>query len=73
MSKQAEGREVLRAMTTKELEDHLKDHRRKLFEVRFQQVTGHVENYRELRVIRREIARTMTVQSERERQEAGTK
>jgi ribosomal protein L29 len=41
--------------------------RRKLFEIRLQQATGQVENTSQIRLIRREIARAMTVQLEAER------
>ena len=37
--------------------------RRRLFEVRFEQATGQVENHRQVREIRREIARAMTLKS----------
>ena len=43
---------------------HLGQQRRRLFEVRFQQATGQVENHRQVRELRREIARTMSVQLE---------
>ena len=62
MSKRAEAIKVLRDMNDAELDEHLRQQRRKLFEMRFQQATGQVENHRQIREIRREIARTMTVQ-----------
>jgi large subunit ribosomal protein L29 len=64
MNKRNEAIKVLRDMSDTELDDHLRQQRRKLLEMRFQQATGQVENHREIRVIRREIARTMTVQIE---------
>ena len=67
MSKRAEAIKVLRDMTDAELDDHLRQQRRKLFELRFQQATGQVENHRQVREVRREIARTMTVQIELQR------
>src|ERR1700681_865238 len=54
-------------MTVVELDDHLSKQRRRLFEVRFQQATGQVENHRQVREIRHEIARAMTVKIEIER------
>ena len=54
-------------MTATELDDHLSKQRRRLFEVRFQQATGQVENHRQVREIRHEIARAMTVKIEIER------
>ena len=64
MNKRNEAIKLLRDMTEPELDDHLRQQRRKLFEMRFQQATGQVEDHRQIRVIRREIARTMTVQIE---------
>ena len=64
MSKQAETVHLLRGMTAEELTEHLREQRRKLFEVRFQQAAGQVENHRQIRQLRREIARTMTLQIE---------
>ena len=66
MSKQSEAIKVLRDMTDTELGEHLRQQRRHLFELRFQQATGQVENHRQIRDTRREIARTMTVQIELE-------
>ena len=66
MSKLTPHLEELRAMSEDQLLDHLAQQRRKLFEVRFQQATGQVENHRQIRTLRREIARTMTVQIELE-------
>jgi large subunit ribosomal protein L29 len=67
MTKQGEALVELRRMTVAELDDHLSKQRRRLFEVRFQQATGQVENHRQVREIRHEIARTMTVKIEIER------
>jgi large subunit ribosomal protein L29 len=67
MTKQNEALIELRRMTVAELDDHLLKQRRRLFEVRFQQATGQVENHRQVREIRHEIARAMTVKIEIER------
>jgi large subunit ribosomal protein L29 len=67
MTKQNEARNELRRMTVAELDDYLLKQRRRLFEVRFQQATGQVENHRQVREIRHEIARAMTVKIEIER------
>jgi large subunit ribosomal protein L29 len=67
MTKQGEALIELRRMTVAELDDYLLKQRRRLFEVRFQQATGQVENHRQVREIRHEIARTMTVKIEIER------
>jgi large subunit ribosomal protein L29 len=67
MTKQNEALVELRRLTVAELDDHLLKQRRRLFEVRFQQATGQVENHRQVREIRHEIARAMTVKIEIER------
>jgi large subunit ribosomal protein L29 len=67
MSKMTPHLDELRAMNEDQLLEHLQQQRRKLFEVRFQQATGQVENHRQVRALRRELARTMTVQIELER------
>jgi len=67
MSKRAEAIKVLRDMNETELGEHLRQERRRLFELRFQQATGQVENHRQIREVRREIARIMTVQIEIEK------
>jgi large subunit ribosomal protein L29 len=64
MTKNAQHTDELREMSPDELDEHLRQQRRKLFEVRFQQATGQVENHRQIRQLRREIARVMTVQIE---------
>ena len=67
MTKQTDAINELRRMTVVELDDYLSKQRLRLFEVRFQQATGQVENHRQVREIRHEIARTMTVKIEIER------
>jgi len=67
MSKQAEALEKLRGLSDEELDTYLRGQRRKLFEIRLQQATGQVENHSQIRHIRREIARAMTVQMETNR------
>jgi large subunit ribosomal protein L29 len=60
----------LRDMTRDELSQHLEDSRQELFNLRFQGATGALENPARLRVVKREIARVLTIQNERG--EAGT-
>lgn len=62
MSKRSEAVKTVRDMGDDELYDHVRAQRRKLFEMRFQQATGQVENHRQLREIRRDIARALTVE-----------
>ena len=52
----------LREMTSDELVAHLREQRGQLFQVRLQQTIGQVDNHRQIRAIRQEIARTMTIQ-----------
>ena len=67
MSKRTTHVDELRAMNADQLEEHMRQQRRRLFEVRFQQATGQVENHRQVRLLRREIARVMTIQLEAQR------
>lgn len=67
MTKKAEAIKTVRDMGDEELHDHVRAQRRKLFEMRFQQATGQVENHRQLRVIRRDIARALTIEGENRR------
>ncbi len=70
MTKQVEAMHTLRQLSEADLAEHLRERRRKLFEVRFQQATGQVENHRQVRDLRRAIARALTVQIETERHAA---
>ena len=55
-------------MTDDELENALADRRQELFNLRFQSVTGALENSARLKLAKREIARILTVRNEREGQ-----
>jgi large subunit ribosomal protein L29 len=55
----------LRDMTDDELEAALQDRRQELFNLRFQSATGALENTARLKLARREIARILTVTTER--------
>jgi large subunit ribosomal protein L29 len=52
-------------MTDADLEDALRDRRQELFNLRFQSVTGSLENTSRLKLAKREIARILTVRHER--------
>jgi large subunit ribosomal protein L29 len=54
-------------MTNDELEQKMADTRRELFNLRLQGATGSLENSARLRMAKRELARILTVQGERER------
>ena len=55
----------LRDLTADELDTRLADTRKELFNIRFQSATGALENTTRLKLARREIARILTVQQER--------
>jgi large subunit ribosomal protein L29 len=59
--------EQLRALTDDELKQKLGESRQELFKVRFQAATGALDSSAKLRRARREIARILTIQNERER------
>ena len=56
----------LRDMSDDQLDDALRDRRQELFNLRFQSVTGSLENTSRLALTKREIARILTVRTERE-------
>ena len=55
----------LRDLSDEEIEHRLADTRQELFNLRFQSATGQLENTARLRLARREIARILTLQYER--------
>jgi large subunit ribosomal protein L29 len=57
----------LRDLTDQELEEKMGETRKELFNLRFQSATGALENSARLRSAKREIARILTVKTERER------
>jgi large subunit ribosomal protein L29 len=56
----------LRDLSDDELDVRLKDTRKELFNLRFQHATGQLDNPMKLNATRREIARLLTLQAERE-------
>jgi large subunit ribosomal protein L29 len=56
----------LRDLTDDELDHRLSESRHELFNLRFQSVTGALENSARLKLAKREIARILTVVTERE-------
>ena len=56
----------LRELTDDELGHRLSERRQELFNLRFQAVTGAIENSARLKLTKREIARILTVVNERE-------
>ncbi|MFA6280658.1 MAG: 50S ribosomal protein L29 [Bdellovibrionales bacterium] len=58
----------VRMKTDKELEDRLLELRKEQFNLRFQKATGQLANTARVTAVRKEIAKIMTVISERQRQ-----
>ncbi|MDQ4058851.1 MAG: 50S ribosomal protein L29 [Actinomycetota bacterium] len=56
----------IRELPVSELNERLDETREELFNLRFQLATGQLDNYRRLRLLRRDIARVKTVLRERE-------
>lgn len=56
----------LRKMTDDELDEQLAESREGLFNLRFQDATGALGNTAQLGIAKRQIARIMTIQTERE-------
>lgn len=57
----------LRDLSDKQLAEHIATSRKDLFGLRFQHATGELQNTAGMRAARRELARALTVQRERER------
>jgi large subunit ribosomal protein L29 len=55
----------LRELSNEELERRLAESRENLFNLRFQLATGALENSARLQLAKRDIARILTIQSER--------
>lgn len=55
----------LRELTTKELEEKLAATKEELFNLRFQLVTGHLEDHATIMKLRRRIAQLFTILAER--------
>jgi len=56
----------LRELNDADLADRLQETRQELFNLRFQAATGALENVARLALAKREIARILTVQNERQ-------
>ncbi len=55
----------LRGMTVDELTQKEQDLRKELFNLRFQQATGEIENPMRIRTVRKDIAKVLTIRSEK--------
>ena len=58
--------EDLRELSDTELDERLEELKSELFNLRFELATGQLDNYKRLKGTRRDIARVMTVQRERQ-------
>jgi large subunit ribosomal protein L29 len=55
----------LRELTTRELEDKLVATKEEMFNLRFQLVTGHLEDHAKVKKLRRDIAQLYTILAQR--------
>ncbi|HTT28674.1 MAG TPA: 50S ribosomal protein L29 [Solirubrobacteraceae bacterium] len=58
----------IRDLTDNELREHIRTARRELFGLRFQHATSELENTAGLKRAKREVARALTIQHQRELQ-----
>ena len=65
MATESAGDKV-RALTDDELLDRLREAKQELFNLRFQNATGQLDNNRRLQQVRKDIARIYTVMRQRE-------
>jgi large subunit ribosomal protein L29 len=56
----------LRELSDEELVDKLREAKEELFNLRFQQATGQLENHGRMKAVKADIARVYTIQRERE-------
>jgi large subunit ribosomal protein L29 len=56
----------IRELSDEELERKLSDTRQELFNLRFQSVTGALENPARITLVKRDIARIITIRAERQ-------
>ncbi|KRL65991.1 50S ribosomal protein L29 [Companilactobacillus versmoldensis] len=54
----------IKELTAAELQDKVKQYKEELFNLRFQQATGQLENTARLKAVRKNIARLRTVQNQ---------
>ncbi len=60
----------IRELSSEELQGRLRDLKQESLNLRLQQATGQLENSARLKLVRREVARVLTVLNERKRQAA---
>jgi large subunit ribosomal protein L29 len=62
----------LRSLTIEELNEEEAKLRRELFNLRFQKTTGEIENPLRIREVKRDIARILTIKTEKLKNKTGT-
>jgi large subunit ribosomal protein L29 len=62
----------LRELPVDEIRQQLKDTKEELFNLRFQNATGQLDNYKRLSGLRRDVARMKTILREHELEEEGS-
>ncbi|KRK64202.1 MULTISPECIES: 50S ribosomal protein L29 [Companilactobacillus] len=55
----------IKELTAAQLQDKVKEYKEELFNLRFQQATGQLENTARLNAVRKNIARLRTVQNQK--------
>jgi large subunit ribosomal protein L29 len=66
MTRQNTEAERFRALSQADLDNEIEEARRRLFDLRIQSSTRQLENYRELRKVRRQVARLETIRRSRQ-------
>jgi large subunit ribosomal protein L29 len=59
----------LKVMTVDELDQKEQDLRKELFNLRFQQATGEIENPMRIHTVKKDIARVLTIKTEKSKKE----
>jgi large subunit ribosomal protein L29 len=59
-------------MTIEELKEKEKELRKELFNLRFQKATGEIQNPNRIKQVKRDIARVLTIITEKQRQKIKT-
>ncbi len=60
----------LRTMTIEELKQKEQELRKELFNLRFQKATGEIQNPMRIKAVRKDIARILTIITEKQKEEA---
>jgi large subunit ribosomal protein L29 len=61
----------IRDLPLEDIERQLAETKQELFNLRFQNATGELDNYMRLKELRRDVARILTIMRERELEEQG--